>query len=58
MPRRVLLNFCSLALVPIVAWVPVIHWGDTHLNEAGHEVMATQVAAWIAPWLESELEAR
>jgi lysophospholipase L1-like esterase len=33
-------------------------WGDTHLNEAGHEVMATQVAAWIAPWLESELEAR
>jgi lysophospholipase L1-like esterase len=31
-------------------------WGDTHLNETGHEVMATRVAAWIAPWLDSELE--
>ncbi len=27
-------------------------WGDTHLNEAGHEIMANQVSAWIRPWLE------
>ena len=27
-------------------------WGDTHLNAAGHEVMAGAVASWIAPWLD------
>lgn len=26
-------------------------WGDTHLNATGHEIMAREVAAWIAPWL-------
>jgi len=33
-------------------------WGDTHPNEVGHEIMATAVGAWIAPWLEPDVEPR